>query len=48
LIEQMSRPTSQNRTGRRSRLSWVLAGVAGVALLATALWLGVAVFPKRL
>ena len=44
----MRSPTSQDRTNRRRRLGWTLAGIAGAALLATALWLCVAVLPQRL
>jgi hypothetical protein len=44
----MRSPTSQDRMGRRRWLRWTLAGVAGAALLATALWLCVAVLPQRL
>jgi uncharacterized protein YjbI with pentapeptide repeats len=38
----------QGRTGWRRRLGWSLAGVAGVALLATALWICIAVLPQLL
>jgi uncharacterized protein YjbI with pentapeptide repeats len=44
----MNSPTSQNHVVRRRRLRWALAGVAGAALLATALWLCIAVLPQRL
>jgi hypothetical protein len=45
----MKSPTSQDRTGWRRWLRWTLAGVvAGAALLATALWLCVAVLPQHL
>jgi Pentapeptide repeats (8 copies) len=44
----MRSTTSQDRTGRRRWLSWALVGVAGTALLVTALWLCVAVLPQRL
>jgi hypothetical protein len=41
-------PTSQDRKGRLRWLNWTLAGIAGAALLAIALWLCVAVLPQRL
>ncbi len=44
----MKSPTSQDGTGRRRWLSWTLAGIAGTALLAAALWLCVAVLPQGL
>jgi hypothetical protein len=40
--------TSHDRPGRRRWLGWALAGVAGAALLAAALWLCVTVLPQRL
>jgi uncharacterized protein YjbI with pentapeptide repeats len=44
----MSSPASQDHAGRRRWLGWALAGIVGAALLATALWLCVAVIPQRL
>jgi hypothetical protein len=44
----MSTSISQDGRGRRRLLSWTLAGVAGAALLGTALWLCVAVLPQHL
>jgi hypothetical protein len=44
----MRPPTSQDNPGRRRWLSLALVGVAGVVLLAAALWLFVAVLPQRL
>jgi hypothetical protein len=44
----MMSPNSQDHESRRHLLIRALAGVAGAALLATALWLCVAVLPQRL
>jgi hypothetical protein len=40
--------TRRDDPGRRRALAWALAGVATVTLLATALWLYVAVLPRKL
>lgn len=40
--------TSRDDPGRRRALAWAVAGVATVTLLATALWLCVAVLPRKL
>jgi uncharacterized protein YjbI with pentapeptide repeats len=44
----MRSSTSQDRAGPLRWFAWALAGVAGIALLAGALWLCIAVLPQRL
>ncbi len=44
----MKSPASQDRTGRRRWLRWMLASIAGAVLLAAALWLRIAVLPQHL
>ena len=44
----MGSPSGQDGAGWRSWYGWALAGIAGAALLAAALWLCVVVLPQRL